>query len=185
MHASWFAAPLVIGMVVLALTAIERLLALHRPTLLAVGGIFCAFVLTLVLPRDTWRPWFVGDAALDLALGVFFCTVVIGLPVGFALLLGTLGYLYAFGAVPMVALAQNMVNGTSNFVLLALPFFIFAGLIMERGGLSFRLVRFVHAIVGHLRGGVLQVMVVSMYLVSGLSGSKAADVAAVGTAMRD
>jgi len=185
MHASWFAAPLVIGMVVLALTAIERLLALHRPTVLAVGGIFCAFVLILVLTRDTWRPWFVGDAALDLALGVFFCTVVIGLPVGFALLLGTLGYLYAFGAVPMVALAQNMVDGTGNFVLLALPFFIFAGLIMETGGISLRLVRFVHTLVGHFRGGLLQVMVVSMYIVSGLSGAKTADVAAVGSVMRD
>jgi tripartite ATP-independent transporter DctM subunit len=84
----------------------------------------------------------------------------------------------------MVALPQKMVDGTSNFVLLALPFFIFAGLIMERGGISQRLVAFVHALVGHFRGGLLQVMVISMYLVSGLSGSKTADVAAVGTSMR-
>jgi tripartite ATP-independent transporter DctM subunit len=84
----------------------------------------------------------------------------------------------------MVALPQNMVAGTTNFVLLALPFFIIAGLVMERGGISLRLVRFVHALVGHLRSGLLQVMVVSMYFVSGLSGSKSADVAAVGTVMR-
>jgi tripartite ATP-independent transporter DctM subunit len=84
-----------------------------------------------------------------------------------------------------VALPQNMVNGTGNFVLLAIPFFVFAGLIMERGGISLRLVRFVHALVGHVRGGLFQVMVVSMYLVSGLSGSKSADVAAVGSVMRD
>src|SRR6185312_5868747 len=64
------------------------------------------------------------------------------------------------------------------------PFFVLAGLIMERGGISFRLVHFVHALVGHLRSGLLQVMVLSMYLVSGLSGSKSADVAAVGTVMR-
>jgi tripartite ATP-independent transporter DctM subunit len=87
--------------------------------------------------------------------------------------------------VPMVALPQNMVDGTGNFVLLALPFFILAGLIMERGGISLRLVRFVHALVGHMRGGLLHVMVLSMYLVSGLSGSKTADVAAVGSVMRD
>ena len=66
-----------------------------------------------------------------------------------------------------------------------MPFFIFAGLIMERGGISLRLVRFVETVVGHLRGGLLQVSVVSMYIVSGLSGSKPADVAAVGTVMRD
>jgi len=56
---------------------------------------------------------------------------------------------------------------------------------MERGGISVRLVRFIHALVGHFRGGLLQVTVVSMYIVSGLSGSKPADVAAVGTVMRD
>ena len=78
-----------------------------------------------------------------------------------------------------------MVNGTGNFILLAVPFFILAGLIMERGGISLRLVRFIHTLVGHLRGGLLQVTVVSMYIVSGLSGSKPADVAAVGTVMRD
>jgi tripartite ATP-independent transporter DctM subunit len=56
---------------------------------------------------------------------------------------------------------------------------------MERGGISVRLVRFIEALVGHMRGGLLQVTVVSMYLISGLSGSKPADVAAVGTVMRD
>jgi len=78
-----------------------------------------------------------------------------------------------------------MVNGTGNFILLAIPFFILAGLIMERGGISVRLVRFIHTLVGHWRGGLLQVTVASMYVVSGLSGSKPADVAAVGTVMRD
>lgn len=185
LHASWYVLPLIIGMVVLALTAIERLLTLHRPTVYRVGGIFLAFVLMLALTRDAWRPWFAGDAALTLTLGLFFGTVLIGLPVGFALLLGTLGFLYASGTVPMVALAQNMVDGTGNFVLLALPFFIFAGMIMETGGISLRLVRFVHTLVGHFRGGLLQVMVVSMYIVSGLSGAKTADVAAVGSVMRD
>jgi len=65
------------------------------------------------------------------------------------------------------------------------PVFILAGLVMERGGISIRLVRFIHTLVGHLRGGLLQVTVGSMYVVSGLSGSKPADVAAVGTVMRD
>src|SRR5205814_4349215 len=60
-----------------------------------------------------------------------------------------------------------------------------AGLIMERGVISVRLVRFIHTVVGHMRGGLLQVAVLSMYVVSGLSGSKPADVAAVGTVMRD
>src|SRR5207244_3631807 len=108
-----------------------------------------------------------------------------GVPVGFVLLLATAAYLWAADAASLVVRPQTMVNGTGNFILLAVPFFILAGLIMERGGISARLVRFVQTLVGHVRGGLLQVTVVSMYLVSGLSGSKPADVAAVGTVMRD
>ena len=89
------------------------------------------------------------------------------------------------GAASLVVLPQTMVNGTGNFILLAVPFFILAGLIMERGGISVRLIRFIQSVVGHARGGLLQVAVLSMYVVSGLSGSKPADVAAVGTVMRD
>jgi len=137
------------------------------------------------LTRESWLAWFAGDTAILSALLLFLFTILIGLPVGFALLLSTTAYLWTSDTVPLIALSQNMVDGSGNFVLLALPFFIFAGLIMERGGISFRLVRFVHALVGHLRGGLLQVMVLSMYLVSGLSGSKTADVAAVGSVMRD
>ena len=135
--------------------------------------------------RPLWASLFAGDGAIAAALVLFFVTIFCALPIGFALILSTIAYLWIADTVPMVALPQNMVDGTGNFVLLALPFFILAGLVMERGGISLRLVQFVHALVGHFRGGLLHVMVMSMYLVSGLSGSKTADVAAVGSAMRD
>jgi tripartite ATP-independent transporter DctM subunit len=183
--AGWFVLPLVPCMVVLAVTAIERLLAQHRPTVLAVGVPVIALVLVLVLTQEAWKPWVEGDAAIALALGLFFAIVLVGLPVGFALLLSALAYLHAGTTMPMMMLAQTMTNGTTSFVLLAIPFFIFAGIIMEQGGISLRLVRLVQAMVGHIRGGLYQVMVVSMYIVSGLSGSKGADVAAVGLVMRD
>ena len=185
MQSSWYAAPLILCMIVLAVTAVERIVKDHRTTALQVGVVYVLSVILLTLTRYTWLPWFSGDAGLVLSLGLFFGTVLLGLPVGFALLLGALGFLYVSDTVPMVALAQNMVDGTGNFVLLALPFFIFAGMIMETGGISQRLIRFVHALVGHFRGGLLHVMVVSMYIVSGLSGAKTADVAAVGSVMRD
>ena len=185
MRAGWFVVPLAAGMIVIAVTAVERLLRQHRPTALAVGAALATLVLLIVATREVWRPWFAGDAALSLALGLFFGIVLIGLPVAFALFFGAFAYLYGSGLVPLTALAQNAADGTTNFVLVALPFFIFAGMIMQKGGISLRLVRFVHALVGHFRGGLLQVMVVSMYIVSGLSGAKTADVAAVGSVMRD
>jgi len=179
-----FAVPLTASMALLAFYAVERLWREHRASALGVMvGVF-AVALLIGLTQSVWRPWIAGDAAIAVALVFFFFAVVVGVPVGFVLLLSTASYLWIGDVAPIEALPQQMVNGTSNFILLAIPFFILAGLIMERGGISLRLVRFVYAFVGHLRGGLLQVMVLSMYLVSGLSGSKAADVAAVGTVMR-
>ena len=179
-----FAVPLTVSMALLAFYAVERLWREHRASAFGViSGLF-AVALLVAVTQEFWRPWIVGDVAIMLALAFFFLAVIVGVPVGFALLLSTASYLWIGDVAPIEALPQQMVNGTSNFILLAIPFFILAGLIMERGGISLRLVRFVYAFVGHLRGGLLQVMVLSMYLVSGLSGSKAADVAAVGTVMR-
>jgi tripartite ATP-independent transporter DctM subunit len=177
--------PLALGMILLVIFALVRLYE-NAPMLALKTGVGVAVVLGVAYATQSlWQPLFAGDASVFTVLILFALGILSGLPVGFALLLAAAAYLWIADAAPMVTLTQNMVNGTSNYVLLAVPFFILAGLIMERGGISLRLVRFVHALVGHFRGGLLQVVVVSMYLVSGLSGSKAADVAAVGSVMRD
>ncbi len=93
-------------------------------------------------------------------------------------------FLLISGVAPLIAAAQNTFDGTGNFILLTLPFFIWAGLIMEKGGISLRLVRFAMTLVGHMRGGLLQVVVLTIYMVSGISGSKIADVVAVGSVLR-
>ena len=185
MPAAWIAAPLTASMALLAIYAAHRLLRYGTSVVIAVGAPFLALLTAAVVTRGAWLPLMAGDAAIAVALILFLVAILGGLPVGFGLLMATTSYLWLSDTVPLIALPQNMVDGTGNFVLLALPFFILAGMIMERGGISLRLVRFVRALVGHLRGGLLQVMVVSMYLVSGLSGSKTADVAAVGSVMRD
>jgi len=184
-HTSWFVVPLILCMIVLGMTAIERLSAQRLSALLSVGVLLAVAIVLLSVTRQTWRPWLTGNASLSLALVIFFLAVLIGLPVGFSLLLSSLCYLHAVGRMPAVMLSQTMMRGINGFVLLAVPFFILAGMIMNEGGISRRLVQMVHAFVGHVRGGLFQVMVVSMYIVSGLSGSKAADVAAVGLVMRD
>jgi tripartite ATP-independent transporter DctM subunit len=185
MPAAWIVAPLTASMALLALAAIDRLARQHRPTVITAAAVLVPLLALAAAMRPLWTSLFAGDGAIAAALVLFFVTIFCALPIGFALILSTIAYLWIADTVPMVALPQNMVDGTGNFVLLALPFFILAGLVMERGGISLRLVQFVHALVGHFRGGLLHVMVTSMYLVSGLSGSKTADVAAVGSAMRD
>jgi tripartite ATP-independent transporter DctM subunit len=182
--AALIALPLPLGMALFALHAVDNLVRRGLALAFGVGAVFAAVLAIAAVTRDVWLPWLGGDAAIVLALVLFFVAIFAGVPVGFVLMLATATYLWASDA-SFVVLPQTMVNGTGNFILLAIPFFILAGLIMERGGISARLVRFIHALVGHWRGGLLQVTVASMYVVSGLSGSKPADVAAVGTIMRD
>jgi tripartite ATP-independent transporter DctM subunit len=177
--------PLAAGMALICAYAIVHLWREHGRMAWKVAGAFALIMAIAMITRDTWQPWFSGDAAITAALLFFFFAIFAGVPVGFVLLLATAAYMWITGTASMVVLPQSMVNGTGNFILLAVPFFILAGLIMERGGISVRLVRFIYTVVGHMRGGLLQVAVLSMYVVSGLSGSKPADVAAVGTVMRD
>jgi len=183
--AALIALPLPLGMALIALYAMDNIYRKGRRMAFGVAAAFVAVLVLSALTRDFWLPLLGGDAAIVVALVLFFVAIFASVPVGFVLLLATATYLWATDAASFVVLPQSMVNGTGNFILLAVPFFILAGLIMERGGISVRLVCFIQALVGHWRGGLLQVTVASMYVVSGLSGSKPADVAAVGTIMRD
>jgi tripartite ATP-independent transporter DctM subunit len=183
--AALIALPLPIGMALFALHAVDNLRRHSWRMAIRVAVAFLVTLAAAVTTRNLWLPCLGGDGAIGVALTLFFVAIFVGVPVGFVLLLATATYLWVADAGSFVVLPQTMVNGTGNFILLAVPFFILAGLIMERGGISVRLVRFIHTLVGHWRGGLLQVTVASMYVVSGLSGSKPADVAAVGTIMRD
>jgi tripartite ATP-independent transporter DctM subunit len=184
LHGTWLALPLTIGMALMAVYAIVRLLAQPRSATLISLGVLAALN-GIVLGLYWLGPAPGASTAITLAIGVVLVAVLLGLPVGFALVLATALFLQQVFPSAMVALPQNMADGVSRFVLLALPFFILAGFVMEAGGISRRLVLFVAALVGPLRGGLLQVVIISMYIVSGISGSKAADVAAVGLVMRD
>jgi len=182
--AALIALPLPLGMALFALHAFDNLVRRHLRLACAVGVVLVAVLAAAAATRDAWLPWLGDNGPITLALVLFFVAIFAGVPVGFVLMLATAAYLWATDAA-FVVLPQTMVNGTGNFILLAIPFFILAGLVMERGGISARLVHFIQSLVGHWRGGLLQVTVASMYVVSGLSGSKPADVAAVGTIMRD
>jgi tripartite ATP-independent transporter DctM subunit len=184
-NAAWLVLPFNVGLGLMVLFAFERLIIVHSGgTVLRVVPVILVLIAAIVLfgALPIQRPG--AGLSLTLMLGLFVIVVLLGLPVSFAMLLGSLVFLQITDSAPLIAAAQNTIDGSGHFVLLTLPFFIWAGLIMERGGISVRLVRFAMALVGHLRGGLLQVVVVTVFLVSGISGSKAADVVAVGSVMR-
>jgi tripartite ATP-independent transporter DctM subunit len=181
----WIGLPATIGLVLVALFALERLLRDFPARIAAMTGA-TAIALTLWMSQEAAAPAFADNpnASLTGMILLFFSAILLGMPVSFGMLLATMAYLTLTDAAPVVAVPQAMVDGTGNFVLLALPFFIFAGLIMERGGISVRLVRFAMALIGRARGALSQVIVVTIFLISGVSGSKVADVAAVGPVVR-
>ena len=183
--AALIALPLPAGMALMAIYAAARVGRGHGRLALLVALLFLAATALAATTYGSWLPALGDNSSMIAALVLFFAAIFAGVPVGFVLMLAAASYLGMSGAAPLLVLPQTMVAGAGNYILLAVPFFILAGLVMERGGISVRLIRFVHALVGHLRGGLLQVAVVSMYVTSGLSGSKPADVAAVGTVMRD
>jgi tripartite ATP-independent transporter DctM subunit len=112
---------------------------------------------------------------------VFAVLIVIGLPIAFAMGLSSLVAILFQGNVPLGVLVHRTVMGVDSFVLLAIPLFIFAGTLMEEGGLSARLIHFAQTLLGRFRGGLPMGVVVGTMLESGVSGSTVADVSAMAT----
>ena len=180
----WFMIPLPVGMTLMALIAVQR--TWNRPTgsAVAAGLAIAALIAVLVVAHNLWGPWGVNAPVLWLTFGAFVVLLVIGVPIGFVLAMTAMLFLYVAGQAPIKSVPQTMYGGILAYVLLSIPFFVYAGFIMTEGGLSRRLAEWVIAMVGRLPGGLLQVIVVAMYVVSGISGSKVADVAAVGSSMK-
>jgi len=115
-------------------------------------------------------------------LGSLLLAMAIGIPISFALLVSGVALMWHMDIFEAQILAQNLLGGADNYPLLAVPFFLLAGEIMNEGGLSRRIVEFAMALVGHIRGGLGYVAIVASILLSALSGSAVADAAAL-TAM--
>jgi tripartite ATP-independent transporter DctM subunit len=149
---------------------------------MAAGVVATGLIVGLYLAWDFAAPASVPSSG-TLMLVAFFITLFGGLPIGFALALAALTFIWVEGTLPGVIFAQQMARGIDNFVLLAIPFFILVGYLMEANGMSVRLIELLQRAVGRMRGGLNVVMVTSMVLFSGISGSKMADVAAVGSVL--
>ncbi|NKC16527.1 MAG: TRAP transporter large permease subunit [Gammaproteobacteria bacterium] len=119
---------------------------------------------------------------LALFLPLFLIFLLIGVPVFFAMLAAPGLLLYFNGQASDIALMyRNVYNGIDNGVLLAIPFFMLAGELMNRGGITERLIGFSQAIIGSFRGGLAQVNILSSMLFAGMSGSAVADTSALGS----
>ncbi|CAM5205523.1 Tripartite ATP-independent transporter DctM subunit OS=Castellaniella defragrans OX=75697 GN=HNR28_001847 PE=4 SV=1 [Castellaniella defragrans] len=176
---SWRAAALPAGVVLMILLGIVRLIrgGSAKNAFSALAAVVAVAVIFYLL-----HPVLAHLGNLNLLiffLGVVVCAVLIGVPIAFAFGLATFGYLALTTRVPLTIVVGRMDEGMSDLVLLAIPLFVFLGLLMEMTGMARKMVDFLASLIGHRRGGLAYVLVGAMYLVSGISGSKAADMAAV------
>jgi tripartite ATP-independent transporter DctM subunit len=176
---AWRAAALPVGLALMAVMAVLRLVRVGDWR--TVAGAVAAVV---VLGGALWaaQPAFQDLGNLNLLIffvGVTAVTVFAGVPIAFAFGIATYGFLALTTDSPIGVLVGRMAEGMSHLILLAVPLFVFLGLLIEATGMARAMVAFLASLLGHVRGGLSYVLVGAMYLVSGISGSKAADMAAV------
>jgi tripartite ATP-independent transporter DctM subunit len=176
---TWRAAALPVGVCLMALFAVLRLLRSgdFRITLAAIISV-AAVIGVFWLAQPWLRP--LGNLNLIIFfVGVAGFCVFAGVPIAFGFGLAVFGYLALTTHTPLMVLVGRMDEGMSHLILLAVPLFVFLGLLIEMTGMARAMVAFLASLLGHVRGGLHYVLLGAMYLVSGISGSKAADMAAV------
>ena len=175
----WRAAALPVGIGLMLAFGLLRCIRLTRFADLAVAfAIVAAVAAVLFFAKPLLA------AMGNYKLIVFFvllvgAAVLSGIPIAFSFGLGTFSYLALTTRIPVTVVVSRMDEGMSHLILLAVPLFIFLGLMLEIAGMGRRMVEFLASMLGHVRGGLQYVLVAGMYLVSGISGAKAADMAAI------
>jgi tripartite ATP-independent transporter DctM subunit len=177
-HNTFRAMAIPAGALLMVVTALARLARLSWRD--ALFGVAVAALLVVVMKLGAPALKGIGNWSLV----VFFvlllgAAVLLSVPIGFAFGLATLAYLATLTRTPLTLVVSRMDEGMSSLILLAVPLFVFLGLLIEMTGMARAMVGFLAALLGHVRGGLSYVLLGAMYLVSGISGSKAADMAAV------
>ncbi len=124
-----------------------------------------------------------GRRAMITLFLLMLALFAIAMPVAWSMAMASTVYMVLGPKIPLQAVIQRMIGGIDTFPLLAIPFFILAGNLMNTGGVTDRLVRFSKALVGHIRGGLAHVVVVTNMIMAGMSGSGIADAAGSGAVL--
>jgi tripartite ATP-independent transporter DctM subunit len=176
---SWEIAGQLAALFLLLYVALRQLLG--EATWIELAGLLVASVVIwfgLVALEPTFDD--LGNADLIVFfIGIVGVCIFIGVPIAFSFAIATFGYIRFTSDIPMAVIISQMDQGMSSIELLAVPMFVVLGLLLEMTGIARAMVDFLAALVGHRRGGMSYVLIAAMYLISGISGSKAADQAAV------
>jgi tripartite ATP-independent transporter DctM subunit len=170
--------PVAIGSFFMTLFALAN--ALNGPRRIVIASLSaCATLAVVVLAWNALVPAHPVPRGVLLGIG-FFGALGLGVPIGFVLAFASLLYFLSDPSLPLLVYSQQVMAGSDHFVLLAIPFFVLAGILMECNGMSARLIELLLRIFGRVRGGLGLITITATAFFSGVSGSKLADIAAVG-----
>ena len=179
----WRVAAMPVGMALMFVAAALRLASAGRLFQLLRAAALVAVPVVLFWLLSPWlRSLGNFNLVIFFVAGVL-TTVLAGIPIAFAFGLTTLGYLAFATSTPLTVLVSRLDEGMSHLILLSVPLFVFLGVLMEMTGMARAMIGFLASLLGHVRGGLSYVLLGAMYLVSGISGSKAADMAAIAPAL--
>jgi len=181
---AWRAAALPIGLGLMLLVGLIQIFRVGRlkDVFVALGLVGLIVGGIALLGDGVLKPLGNWNLLLFFVVGVG-ALVLLGVPIAFSFGLATFGYIAMTTNTPSVVLVGRMDEGMSHLILLAVPLFVLLGLLIEMTGIARAMVNFLANLLGHVRGGLSYVLIGAMYLVSGISGSKAADMAAVAPAL--
>ena len=165
-------------MLLVAVLRLLRVSALQATALLAIA-IAAALVGAVLARRAAARSRSASSTSSSSSSASSRLNVFAGVPIAFSFALATFGYLALTTATPMLVMVGRLDEGMSHLILLAVPLFIFLGALIEMTGMARAMIQFLASLLGHVRGGLSYVLIGAMYLVSGISGSKVADMAAI------
>lgn len=176
-------AAVAVGITLMLVITVSRLLERARlGHLLVSAGIVGGIAVLLLFLKPLLPQLGSFNLVIFFLFGVTFM-VTIGVPIMSAFGLATIAYLLSATSTPAIVMIGRLDEGMSSAILLAVPLFVFLGALIEAMGMASAMIRFLATLIGHVRGGLSYVLVGAMYLVSGISGSKTADMAAVAPAL--
>ncbi|WP_213781797.1 TRAP transporter large permease subunit [Caballeronia sp. dw_276] len=174
----WRVAAIIYGIACMLLMCVVKLLAFGRKPALIGIALSTVIVFSLLSVGPVLQS--LGNFNLPIFfVGVVGFTVLSGMPIAFSFGLAVFSYLSLSTSMPLEIVVSRMDEGMSQMLLLAVPMFIFLGLLIEMTGMARAMINFLASLLGHVRGGLSYVLIGAMYLISGISGSKAADMAAI------
>lgn len=171
------------GIVMMLLAMIPRIfMQCSLRDLLIAAAVIAVLTLTLQLMAPQLKAIGNWNLILFFVVAVIF-SILIGTPIAFAFGMATIAYIFYITSAPMTIVVTRMDAGISELLLLSIPLFVVLGLLLDLTGLARTLINFLASLLGHVRGGLSYVLLGAMFLVSGISGSKAADMAAIAPVM--